>query len=190
MIHPPTALAGSVLVLAAGLGDSLQLVGIAIALGVGLAVGRVKRKDAAIHDLERALDAKQERLDETKVALEGAQKRADDEHLRVRELERVNAKLEEAVRLYTAEGALGQIKEILAQALVDGAERAAKMDERQERVEKAIIGAVEAQGELILKNTELVSRLLQHVGERTGGLWNALGDSDAHDPHQPHEPQQ
>lgn len=187
LIHPTAVAAvaaGEILLAASGVADSLQLVGLATALGVGLAVGRVKRKDATIHDLEKALEGKQERLDESKEHLAGAQKRADEEHEQVRACERRIASLEgelQEVRRYTAQGALGELKEIIERATLDAAERNAAMSERQERIEKAIVGAVESQGELVLKNTELIARLLQHLGERTGGLSAQSGVDDIQD---------
>lgn len=158
-INPPATIIGvavAALAAAAGtLGETFQLVTLAVGLAVALAVGRSKRKDAIIADLEKS----EARLEK---GLEGAAARADREHERRRELEAECAtwrgKYEEQSR-YTAREALEQvIKELAAIRATFGE-------------------AITNQGELILKNTELAAgglRELEHVVKNQGELIAAL----------------
>lgn len=152
---------------------------IAFGLAGAIAVGRVKRKDALIADLEKTAEQRAREVADLERTLEGAQQRANEEHDKRRECERKVARSEgelEEVRRYTARGALGELKDIIEHVAQQANERNASMIERQERIERAVVSAIENQGELVLKNTELIARLLQHLGERTGGLSAPAGD--------------
>lgn len=140
--------ASGVLAATFDLGASLQAVTIAIGLAAALAVGRSKRKDAVIADLEKS----EARLEKS---LEGASRRADEEHERRRELERECAtwrgKYEEQSR-YTAREALETVAAELS-------------------VLRGAFGeALSAHGELILKANELAAASTANVIEAVNEL--------------------
>jgi hypothetical protein len=138
--HRVTQITGSIapviaIVTAATLEGTLQMVLVLIGLAAALAVGRSKRKDQIIGDLEKS----EARLEK---ALEGASKRADEEHERRRQceksIERWQARYEEQSK-YTAkeafEAVVGELGELRA----------------------TLKTSIDTQGELILKNIEQAS---------------------------------
>src|SRR4051794_28689218 len=111
------------------LGQAVQWLAIAVGLAAAMAVGRSKQKDAALKDY--------------KIALEGASARADTEHEARRKAENEASTLRGKVEMlehYAAPEAFKSLDHTLGQ------------------LRATVGGSISAQGELILKNTELVSR--------------------------------
>jgi hypothetical protein len=131
------------------LADSVQLFGLVMLLAAGLAIGRSRRKDGTIADLEAAIRAQDVLIEVRQKELEGAQARGDREHEQRRECERRISHLEGEITTlerYTAQGALESVAERLGS------------------IESVIVGAIQNQGELILKNTEILAKLDEHLG--------------------------
>lgn len=145
----------------ASLGDyftGLALVGAATAT---LAIGRVKNKDNTIHMLEDECAATKGLLDAREKQLEGAQKRADNEHLKRSEAQERCARLE------------GQLEELRPYG-----EAFKELTSRLERTESVVGTAIMEQGELIMKNTEVSAqsvKALEHVSKDLGAIGKDLG---------------
>lgn len=135
--------------LASQIGDVnviLNVVTILVALAVAYPIIRSRRKDMTIADLEKALDARNERLTETQEALEGASVRADAAEATKQKLREEIAGLEGEMRhlkLYAAPQAFESIAAELAS------------------VRTTMSESISAQGELVLKTTELQSKSLE-----------------------------
>lgn len=121
-----------------------QIVGLMIVLVTFLYVGRQKtwRNEA---------EAQEKRAQRLVDELRGASDRAEREHELRRGCERTIAHLQgemKTLERYTAQGAL----ETVASEL--------------HTTRTTIVGAIEAQGELVLKNTEILSKLDEHLSPR------------------------
>lgn len=140
-------------------GDALTgiaLVGAAVAT---LAVGRVKNKDNTIDTLSDECAAMKGLLEARDKQLVGAQERADREHEKRIDAESRVAKCE------------GQIEELRPYG-----EAFKALISRVERTEAVIGTAIQEQGELVMKNTEVAARSVEALESMTGDLKQLVVD--------------
>lgn len=151
----PAAVLGAALTALFTLGDFGQLIGLGIVVVTFIAVGRTRAKDATIKTWRENADAEAARADRLQTELEGAQERADREHERRRECERQVSHLEGEIKTlerYTAQEALTQV--------------AAELSATRE----TIVSAIQSQGELVMRNTEILAKIDGHLGRPARGV--------------------
>lgn len=105
---------------------------------------RSRRKDAIIKVLEADVRARASAMEALSLQLEGASTRADEEHEKRRECEREISRLQ------------GQCDEL---AKFTAPEAFRVIADRLVTVETAVVTAIQSQGELVMKNTELMASL-------------------------------
>lgn len=133
-------------------GDSAQLVGLLMVVAGFVAVGRVKAKDSTIATWRGEAEAQEARADRLVIELEGTQERADREHEQRRDCEKKIATLEGELKVlerYTAQEALTSVGKELVET------------------RRAIVAAINANGELVLKNIETIAKLDESVRSTT-----------------------
>lgn len=146
------------------LSDVGQALGLIVVVVTFVAVGRTRAKDATIKTWRDNADAEHARADRLQDELTGAQERADREHDAARACERQVAHLEGEIKTlerYTAQEALTAV--------------AAELKATRE----TIVGAISSQGELVMRNTEILSKIDGHLGRPSG---ESAGSHPALDP--------
>lgn len=154
----PTLAAAAVF--AVSLGDIAQGLGIAVLLLTFLAVGRVKNKDNTIHTLEDECAAVKGLLEVRDKQLKGTQERADREHQKRTDAEAALSK---------CEGQIGELREYAAPQAFE------RLIQTLTRLESVIGTAIQEQGELVMKNTEVAATSVEILKSVTKDL-AALAD--------------
>jgi NAD-dependent DNA ligase len=119
-----------------------QICGVAIMVIAALAVGRSKQKDQTIATLQDSGNARLARIKDLEAEQRGTAERADREH----ELRRTAEK-----RIATLEGELHQMERYTAKEALE------QLGKQFATLETAIVTAIQSNGEIVLRNTELLS---------------------------------
>jgi chromosome segregation ATPase len=122
--------------------QSAQIFGLIVMVTAAVAIGRGKQKDQTIATLQDSTGARLERIKDLEAELRGASTRADQEHELRRTAEKAIARLEGELRQmerYTAKEALEQLATQLGS------------------IESAIVTAIQSNGEIVLRNTEILA---------------------------------
>lgn len=146
----------------------LNAVGL-IALAVAaFRVGFVRRSSETITDLERAIAAKDRRIDALEEDVAGLGKRASAAEQRAHECEKAVARWEaryEELKQYTAEPAILHFEELMR----EHREQVQKRHEAMLTQLAAQASALNSHGELLLKNLEVISKVADKLGVPLNG---------------------
>lgn len=153
MIAGATAVVAGAIVATLDVGAGVQIFGLVVMVVAAVSVGRAKAKDQTIATLQDSGNARLERIKDLEAELKGCQKRADDEHEMRRtaekEVEGLRGELRQMER-YTAKEALEQLAKQLGS------------------IESAIVTAIQSNGEIVLRNTEILADVRRQLGDDPG----------------------
>lgn len=150
---------------------AIEIIGLIALVAVAFRVGSGKRKDATIADLEISLRAKLERITDLESQVQGASERADSAATQATEADKNFRELRgryDELRRYTAQEAVTHFERMMQDHSIQVAERHALMLEHLGKIDHTLSEALSNQGELILKNTELLARITERLEERPG----------------------